>query len=392
MVLVAAVAVLGSMWYVPFHLDAIRLLVALNAAMLVLAAGGWLALVTVAYRRPEVVVFATLVAVDGATIATGLGYPAMSLVAVGYLLLLPVIVSLLIPWSTVLHVVWLGLHAALGLGYLALAPGSSVPGDAREQLFGLLVVAIVVSQFGHVTGLRGRVRNFTQIQEIRALNRGARRDEVRLDRLLAATAESAATDVLTGLGNRLALDGALKLAKSRMERHHDAYGLLMLDLDRFKAINDERGHLAGDQVLRAAAHAMRRVLRPGDTAFRYGGEEFVVLLRLARAGDALAAGDRIRKAVEELQIPNTSNVPFGHLTISVGVTTVASSDEPTDDDVWLARADSALYRAKENGRNRCEVAMEDLDRIANQNEAAVRASAAAVTLDGRSLHRPPPIA
>lgn len=391
MVLIAAVAVIGTLWYVPFHPEAFRLLVAVNAAMLAIAAVGWLALVTVARRRPEVVVFIALVAVDGATIAIALGQPTLSLVAVGYLLLLPVIVSLLIAWSTAIHVGWLGLHAGMSLCYMAFAPGSSVPGDAREQFFGLLVVAIAVSQFGHVTGLRGRVRNFTQIQEIRALNRAARRDEARLDRLLTATAQSAATDALTGLGNRLALKAALKLAGSRIERHDDAYGVLMLDLDRFKAINDERGHLAGDEVLRAAGHAMRSVLRPGDTAFRYGGEEFVVLLRLARPDDALAAGERIRKAVEDLQIPNPGNAPFGHVTISVGVTTIASNDGPTDHEAWLARADAALYRAKENGRNRCEVGIDDEVEVAHRKEPEIDSPASGRRADGLSL-TPPPIA
>jgi diguanylate cyclase (GGDEF)-like protein len=230
----------------------------------------------------------------------------------------------------------------------------------RDQLFGLLVVAIVVSQTGHVKGVRGRVASFWQIQQIRALNRAARRDHARLDRLLAVTAEAAATDPLTGLGNRLALTAAFHLARSQIERHLDSYGLLMLDLDRFKAINDERGHLAGDEVLRATAHAVQRVLRPGDHAFRYGGEEFVVLLRLDRASDALAAGERVRQAVEDLAIPNAGNLPFGQQTISVGVTTLGPSDGSAEDELWLARADAALYRAKSTGRNRCEIGTEEV--------------------------------
>jgi diguanylate cyclase (GGDEF)-like protein len=360
MILTASVALLGSVWYVPFHPAALPLLVGLNATIVLVAASGYLALCTIARRRPEIVVFLVLGAVDGATVALGLGQPELELVSVGYLLLLPVVVSLLIPWATTVHVIWLAIHGVVILGYMLFAASGSLPGGDHDQLFGLVVVALAVSETGHVKGVRGRVASFLQIQQIRALNRAARRDRARLDRLLAATAETAATDPLTGLGNRLALNAALSRARSRIERQLDSYGLLMLDLDRFKAINDERGHLAGDEVLRATALAIRRVLRPGDYAFRYGGEEYVVLLRLAQSGDAFAAAERVRRAVEDLAIPNAGNLPFGRLTISIGVTTLGPSDGSADDEAWLARADAALYRAKSNGRNRCEIATREI--------------------------------
>jgi diguanylate cyclase (GGDEF)-like protein len=354
MILAIGVALLNCVWLVAFHVDAAGLILALNVTIAVVAAGGFLALGSVARRRPEAVVFGTLVAVDAATIALGLGHPALGFVAVGYLLLLPVVVSLVVPWATRIHVTWLGFHAALALGYSLFAPTSSIPDGARDQLAGLLIVAIAVSQSGHLTGLRGRVSSFSQIQQIKALNRQARRDQARLDSLNAVLETTAATDMLTGLGNRLALDAGLRLARSRIERQQDHYGLLILDLDRFKAINDERGHLAGDEVLRAASDALRGVLRAGDSAYRYGGEEFVAVILLTRPAEALAAAERIRTAIEDLQIPNARNVPHGHLTTSVGVTTIGPGDLSADDASWLARADAALYRAKTNGRNRSE--------------------------------------
>jgi diguanylate cyclase (GGDEF)-like protein len=261
---------------------------------------------------------------------------------------------MMIPWATRIHLTWLAPHAAAVLGYTLLAPTASIPDGARDQLLGLLVVASAVSLFGHVTGLRSQVSNFVQIQQIRALNRAARRDQTRMDTLNTALEASAATDVLTGLGNRMALDAGLRLARSRIERQGTCYGLLILDLDRFKAINDERGHLAGDDVLRAASQALRGALREGDTAYRYGGEEFVALIVLTTRAEALAAAERIRTAIESLQIPNGRNAPYGHLTTSVGVTTIGPLDLPGDDGSWLARADAALYRAKTNGRNRVE--------------------------------------
>ena len=361
MILTIGVALLDCIWLVAFHVDAGVLILALNAAIASVAAGGFVILGSLARRRPEGVVFATLVVVDAATIALGLGHPVLGFVAVGYLLLLPVIVSLVIPWATRIHVTWLVLHAALVLGYTLFAPTASIPDGARDQLFGLLIVAIAVSQSGNVTGVRGRVSSFTQIQQIRALNRQARRDQVRLDSLNAVLETTAATDMLTGLGNRLALDAGLRLARSRIERQRESYGLVILDLDRFKAINDERGHLAGDDVLRVTSEALRRALRAGDTAYRYGGEEFVALILVTGPLEALAAAERIRTAIELLQIPNARNVPYEHLTASAGVTTIGPVDLAADDASWLARADGALYRAKANGRNRAEVGKADID-------------------------------
>lgn len=316
---------------------------------------GLLALRTVARRRPEAVVFGTLVTVEAATIGLGLGHASLGLVAAGYLLLLPVIVSLVIPWATTVHVTWLALYGALALGYALFAPTSSIPAGGRDQLVGLLILALAVSQSGHITGLRGRASNFAQIQQIQALNRQARRDHAHLNALNEALATTAATDALTGLGNWLALDEGLRLARSRIERQGARHGLLILDLDRFKAINDERGHLAGDGVLTVVSDAMRGVLRAGDSAYRYGGEEFVVLMALTGPDEAFAAAERFRTAIEQLQIPNARNAPHGHLTASVGVATIGPADLAADDAAWLARADAALYRAKTNGRNRSEL-------------------------------------
>ncbi len=355
MIVAIGVSVLDCIWLVTFHPDAAGLVLALNLMVAIVAAAGFLMLGSVARRRPEGVVFATLAAVDVAAVGIGLGHPALGFVAVGYLLLLPVVVSLVIPWETRIHVTWLGLHTGVALAYALLAPTASIPDGARDQLLALLIVAVAVSLSGQVTGVRGRVANFTQIQQIKALNRQARRHKVRLDSLNADLETTAATDMLTGLGNRLALDAGLRLVRSRIERQQDHYGLMILDLDRFKAINDERGHLAGDEVLRVTSDALRGVLRAGDSAYRYGGEEFVVLMLLTRPREALAAAERLRTAIESLQIPNARNAPYGHLTTSVGVTTIGPADLSADDASWLARADAALYRAKANGRNCAEI-------------------------------------
>jgi diguanylate cyclase (GGDEF)-like protein len=355
MILVVAAAALNAIGISVFHPDAAAVQVAINGAMAGVALAAYAGIATFGRRRPEALVFAVLFTVDAATIALAVNSPGLGLLAVGYLLVLPMVVALVIPWEARIHVGWLALHAGLVVVASWTGPEDSILASDRYSLYAVLAVATTVSQFGHVTSLRARVASFMQIADTRALHRHARRDAIRLDRLNDLLELSSMTDELTKLKNRLGLTRDLAIVRSRIERLGQGYGLLMLDLDRFKAINDSRGHLAGDDVLRATAIAIAGTLRPGDTAYRYGGEEFVVLLALKAERDALVAAERIRKAVAALDIPNAGNEPSGRMTISAGVAVITSAENAADDDAWLARADAALYRAKAAGRNRCEV-------------------------------------
>lgn len=157
------------------------------------------------------------------------------------------------------------------------------------------------------------------------------------------------TDSLTGTGNRLRLDEEVGTLLSRALRYGHRCSLAICDLDYFKAFNDRFGHLAGDEALRRVATGMRGNLRAADTLYRYGGEEFVVLLVEQSLTDAEAAMERMRAAVERLAIPSPAT--GGALTLSVGVAEIdhACDRAPTD---WIARADAALYAAKQGGRNR----------------------------------------
>jgi diguanylate cyclase (GGDEF)-like protein len=355
MVLVGASALLNCLWLAPLHPAAVDTVLALNGVIALTAGLGYGAVATRAKRVPEGFVFAVLATVDAATLALGILRPELSVVAGGYLLLLPVIVALLIPWATRIHIGWLALHTTLVLGYAALAPVGPLGSSGHHDLVALIIVATSVSFFGHVVALRARVLGFVQIERIRALNRQARRDETRLDRLNRILEQTARTDELTGLKNRLSLKLDLGTTRARIARHRERVGLLVLDLDRFKAINDERGHVAGDGVLRDVSRALMGALRPDDGAYRYGGEEFVVLLRLTRPGEALLAAERIRRTIENLDIPHPGNPPHGRVTVSVGVASMGPDDLAADDSAWVARADAALYRAKAAGRNRSEV-------------------------------------
>ena len=152
----------------------------------------------------------------------------------------------------------------------------------------------------------------------------------------------AVTDTLTGVWNRRH-GTELLAADLSARRPGQALSLLMLDIDHFKTINDTFGHQAGDHVLIEIASRLRRSLRGSDMVARWGGEEFVVLLRDCALPDALRLAEDIRAAIAEL--------PFGamgSLTVSVGVAEARAGEDLT---TWLERADQALYRAKRAGRN-----------------------------------------
>ncbi len=161
-----------------------------------------------------------------------------------------------------------------------------------------------------------------------------------------AAEAQASTDVLTGLPNRRYFDEFCGLL-ARRRRSGDAVGVLMIDIDKFKVINDTHGHPTGDEVLRAVGGAIVGAVREDDVPARYGGEEFVVLLRNPTADIALEVGERVRTAVAALDL-----VRFGvrRVTVSVGVAVAHQADQPIDD--LLVQADKALFRAKRAGRDR----------------------------------------
>ena len=121
----------------------------------------------------------------------------------------------------------------------------------------------------------------------------------------------------------------------------------MVDVDHFKTYNDTHGHTAGDEVLRKVAATIERSVRTSDVVYRYGGEEFSMLLPGASPEEAAHVAERVRAAVEAEEFPGQEMQPGGRLTISVGVATLATG---SGDDI-RERADQALYRAKESGRN-----------------------------------------
>jgi diguanylate cyclase (GGDEF)-like protein len=158
----------------------------------------------------------------------------------------------------------------------------------------------------------------------------------------------AITDELTGLVNRRYFMGRLLHEYERTKRYESVFTVLMIDLDYFKKINDSYGHQAGDTVLRTVSDSMKLSLRLSDIIGRIGGEEFAVILPETDITSALVIGDRLRKRIEALEIPHKDCMI--KITISIGASPSSKEDLSIDD--VLQRSDAALYRAKENGRNR----------------------------------------
>ena len=172
-----------------------------------------------------------------------------------------------------------------------------------------------------------------------------------LERTNVEMAATARMDPLTGLGNRLKMAEDLAIFRSRRDRYNERFGVGLFDIDHFKTLNDAAGHLVGDKALRDVATVIRTELREADMAYRYGGEELLVVLP-AGVRRVAAAAERIRKAVEHAAIPHPGRPgPETVVTLSVGVAPGEGEVE-----AFLLAADSALYQAKSQGRNRMVVA------------------------------------
>jgi len=156
----------------------------------------------------------------------------------------------------------------------------------------------------------------------------------------------ATTDRLTKLLNRHAGIKMFENLLYQAQRYGVPFSLLILDIDDFKKINDELGHLAGDLALRKVAKAIKKSIRKSDIAIRWGGEEFLLLL--PHTADPLPIGEKIRRLVNAISIDG-----YGFLSVSVGATTYREGDTI---DSMIQRADSALYSEKRKGKNRVEVA------------------------------------
>jgi len=167
--------------------------------------------------------------------------------------------------------------------------------------------------------------------------------------LFAQIKQQALTDALTGLFNRRSFELQLEKEVMMAKRTHQSLSLIMLDVDQFKHLNDTAGHEAGDDALRRLADCFRRELRAVDSAARFGGDEFALILPQAYADGALIVAERLRARIEQIEIPDV-----GNLTASIGIATVPLNANSRAE--LFRAADDALYMAKRTGRNRVCVA------------------------------------
>lgn len=192
------------------------------------------------------------------------------------------------------------------------------------QLMAFITTTLITSIFAYIFAYRTHL----QRQELRRL---------------------ATTDPLTGAATRHSLTDELNYAIQHYQQKAVVSGLMLLDLDHFKRINDNFGHQTGDQILSQLVPLLKQMIRQQDSVFRYGGEEFVLLIREIQLADLHRLAEKIRHAVwHQLALPDGSA-----LTTSIGIATVQHAK---DWESWMQSADVALYQAKHNGRNQVVIA------------------------------------
>lgn len=250
------------------------------------------------------------------------------------------------------------LATAFQLSYLGVLPADD--DNLRSVL--ALIVAGGASSALFIRLLHQRMQGARRQRQAADFELQLSRKALEYERLLTAQAEALAnTDPLTGLNNRRHFVALAEAELERARRFNKPLAVLMLDIDRFKGVNDTRGHAVGDLVLQATARTIRHAVRAVDLVGRVGGEEFAVVVVESEPFAALEAAERIRAAVEA----DAVGVPCGdpvRVTISIGV---ASSGDAADTVAGLMeRADQALYRAKRGGRNRVESAEGSVDEAA----------------------------
>jgi diguanylate cyclase (GGDEF)-like protein len=223
-----------------------------------------------------------------------------------------------------------------GVPFIFLTASTDMDRRARLLLAG--ACDVIVKPF-HAADLVARLRLHLKVKRLQ--------DELMVKN--ETLARLSTVDVLTGLRTRRYLNELLAIEFLRARRYGNALGLLMADLDHFKRVNDRFGHQAGDSVLEGVAGCLLESLRATDTAGRYGGEELMVVLPQNDAAGAAVLAERWRDAVQKRRFKSTDGRGI-HVTLSIGVAAY-DADVASPQDL-VARADRALYRAKEAGRNR----------------------------------------
>jgi diguanylate cyclase (GGDEF)-like protein len=204
---------------------------------------------------------------------------------------------------------------------------------------------VLESDLGDIQVTRNRKFRQSEIEQIENLL-AALLYPLRNALLYRAAIHSAFLDSLTGIKNRTAFDSNFSRDIEYSHRKQSELSLIVLDIDLFKHINDNYGHIVGDNVLRLIAESVEQTIRSSDALYRYGGEEFTIVLNGTDEAGALLLAERIRQNVERLAIETLKDK---QITISLGVAALQENEAASE---LFQRADSALYQAKRDGRNR----------------------------------------
>src|SRR5690554_183547 len=221
-----------------------------------------------------------------------------------------------------------------------------------------VVPVLLSARSVEVDGESCGIFTFIDMSELETARREQRETEAKLNSAIeehavekAAMSRLVLTDSLTGIANRRALNIRMAEERSRAQRYDDTFSILVLDLDRFKSLNDTYGHTTGDRVLREVAQLLQEEYREADMAGRWGGEEFMMILPQIDLAEAAEVAERIRRRIKETTFSDGVRA-----TISIGV---ASYGDGHTTGGLFAKADRALYAAKAGGRDRVEVASPD---------------------------------
>lgn len=236
------------------------------------------------------------------------------------------------------------------------------PIDGRERIFGLsklerfpFVVIVGFDKSLVLSGWQHRAWQFAAgYLLLSALSLLALRVQLATERQREEMRKLANTDALTGIANRRHILNLGNRELSRARRYGNPLSVLMLDIDKFKSINDRWGHPSGDRVIQELANATMLLVRGQDMCGRLGGEEFALILPETDASGAAVIAERLRRTVEASEACRADDGTVVRFTISIGVASLTPADASFE--AMLQRADKALYRAKEGGRNRLVVA------------------------------------
>ncbi len=179
---------------------------------------------------------------------------------------------------------------------------------------------------------------------------------IKLQKTYCMLLHQAVIDALTQIPNRRSFSETIMRELNRCQRENSPLVIIMCDVDNFKAYNDTYGHTEGDNCLVQVAQALKNSLqRPTDFCARYGGEEFVIILPNTSRKGGLHVAERMRQGLEQLHIPHENSLPAEIVTMSFGVSTREKTDQTIAHEKLIQQADTALYQAKDNGRNRVEI-------------------------------------